>query len=142
MYANGQDDLIHALHDSYPNLLPPVYKESDHTFGLWPGTRLPARGFCPILPFCTLLVQQGNLTKLHEELTAMVESGNVADAQLAKFLLQVCWSKNGIGMGLVVDRDHIKLSDPSAALLAVTSVLQQLVRDDSVVQKCTADMKV
>jgi hypothetical protein len=66
--GNGQQELLHALHYAYLQLVPHEFDESCGSFLCKPSEVLPEGGLSPMLPFCLCLSEADSPNKLQEAL--------------------------------------------------------------------------
>jgi hypothetical protein len=77
--ANGQHELLHALHCAFLRVEPPDFDHSSGSFTCQPSKMLPAGGLNPILRFCVLLNEGSTDSDMRDQLWRMKIHGRKDD---------------------------------------------------------------
>jgi hypothetical protein len=124
MLAEGQQELLHALHYNFVKVMPPSYDAATGKFACSPSEELPEGGFSPLLPFCIALYPSGNSISLQQRLEAMAQDmGNPDNMKLAGLLLTLCGQDPGMGLGMSLEDETYGLNYRSKMLLGGAAVV-------------------
>jgi hypothetical protein len=128
MIANGQHELLYALHYMFLNVEPPKYKKSEKTFYCVPELSLPEGGFSPMLPFCVLISKAGEPTGTRNQLDDMMAGKHgPAATKVATFLEKL--ADSNLEMGLHLDRKTYSLNNKCKLLLSGAAILHRILQD-------------